>query len=297
MAAIITLEQREDTCQTVPCGWILYTAKERVRNHFYITCYEKACKKYGIAVAVGIYEQPSGWDLQAKAVLARLVLQEKPAFVINRTRDYRLARALEEIGVQVYNSSIVAELGNDKAKAYHYMEKHGIPMLPVCDAANTPKWFPAVIKSCSGHGGAEVFYIKDHVQWQEWKRLHAGDRQPYLAQQAASQLGCDLRVYIVGNEITAAVLRKSATDFRSNYCLGGDIALYHLTTEQRMLAERVIEPLTIGMAGIDFVFHHGQMMFNELEDMAGARALYALSDYDIARDYIRYIKETCLACQ
>lgn len=297
MAAVLTFEQNDAVCQDAPCGWILYTAIERERNRFYITCYEKACEKYGMTAAVGIYEPPLRWDTQAKAALAKFVIAAKPAFVINRTRDYRLAQALETLGVHVYNDSFIAKLGNDKAKAYEFMGKRGIPMMPVCEAFDTPRWFPAVMKSRSGHGGTEVFYIKDQLQWQEWKTHHAKALQSYLAQQAASDLGRDLRVYIVGNQITAAVLRTSATDFRSNYCLGGSIALYQLTKAQRTLVEHMIEPLAIGMAGIDFVFHHGQLMFNELEDMAGARALYTLSDYDIADDYIRYIRQSCPTCQ
>ena len=79
--------------------------------------------------------------------------------------------------------------------------------------------------------------------------------------------------------------------FRSNYCLGGTAALYTLTDKERKLAVQAVRGLEIGMAGIDFIFHNGEMVFNEIEDMAGARALYALSYYDIADDYIRYIRE------
>ena len=45
------------------------------------------------------------------------------------------------------------------------------------------------------------------------------------------------------------------------------------------------------MAGIDFIFHQGQMIFNEIEDVAGARSLYSLTDYDIVDDYVSYIQE------
>ena len=69
--------------------------------------------------------------------------------------------------------------------------------------------------------------------------------------------------------------------------------MYELSGEERELAERVTEGLSIGMAGIDFVFHKGQMMFNEIEDVAGARALYSLTDYDIVDDYVDYIHKSC----
>ena len=47
--------------------------------------------------------------------------------------------------------------------------------------------------------------------------------------------------------------------------------------------------LSIGMAGIDFIFHQGQMVFNELEDMVGARGLYSLTDHDIVDDYVGFV--------
>ena len=49
---------------------------------------------------------------------------------------------------------------------------------------------------------------------------------------------------------------------------------------------RVTDGLDIGMAGIDFIFHHGRMVFNEIEDAAGARALYTLTDYDLVEDFV-----------
>ena len=87
------------------------------------------------------------------------------------------------------------------------------------------------------------------------------------------------------------MLRTSETDFRSNYCLGGSVELYQLSGRERELVQRAADGLSIGMAGIDFIFDHGRMVFNEIEDMAGARGLYSLTDYDIVDEYIGFIQE------
>lgn len=278
---------------TIPVGngWILYTRQESIRNRHYIDLYRKAGEIYGIALTLGIYQPGSFPDQNAGSWLKKLLDQAKPAFVINRTRDYLLARALEAHGVPVYNHSLVAELGNDKAKAYRFMQQRGIPMMPTFYGLEVPRQFPVVVKSADGHGGTEVFYIPGVHEWQEWKQERSRPDQDYIVQQPASDLGRDLRVYIVGNRITAAILRTSDSDFRSNYCLGGKEELYELSGAQKELVRAVAAPLDIGMAGVDFIFHHGHMMFNEIEDMAGARGLYELSDYDIALDYIGYIRK------
>lgn len=288
METIITATDEASFLHT-RCGWILYTAQEQIRNRHYIDLYCKAGETYGMTIIPGIYQSPKCWDTKAICWLKQFIVKTKPIFIINRTRDYLLSSTFETLGVPVYNHSLVARLGNDKADAYRFMQQRGIPLMPTSYGLQMPKQFPVIIKSVNGHGGSEVFYIAEKSKWQDWKQGQYIRGQDYIVQQPASDLGRDLRVYIVGNRITASVLRTSNQDFRSNYCLGGKEELYELSEEQRKLVKTVIEPLDIGMAGIDFIFHHGQMMFNEIEDMAGARGLYKLSDYDIARDYVKYI--------
>lgn len=280
-------------------GWILYTEGDSSRNPHYIRLYEKACERYGMSIKSGIYH-PSvlyGSGEEAARQLQELLDRETPGYVVNRTRDCFLAKLLETKGIPVFNPSRVARLGNDKARAYRYMQQRGIPVMPTIDSGQSPPWYPAIVKACAGHGGTGVFYIQDASAWTDWKKkwvqtgskscLHREER--YLIQQPASDLGKDVRVFIVGNEIKAAVLRTSQTDFRSNYCLGGNVQLYRLSAKERELVTRATAGLSIGMAGIDFIFHHGQFVFNEIEDMAGARSLYSLTSYDIVDDYIGYI--------
>ncbi len=277
-------------------GWILYTRTESVRNRPYIDLYRDACRKYGMTIELGVCQGDGSWDLRQ---LALLVEKEHPAFVVNRTRDSRLAEALERLGVCVYNHSGVAALGNDKAKACRHMQQRGIAMMPTVYGIQEPPWYPFVVKARKGHGGTEVYLIRDRKAWQDWQASPAyrhGQARPgsdYIMQQAASDLGRDLRVYVVGNQIAAAVLRTSKEDFRSNYCLGGKAQLYDLSGKERELARRAASGLQIGMAGIDFIFHKGEPVFNEIEDVAGARALYALSDYNIVDAYVSHIKEDC----
>lgn len=281
-------------------GWILYTQKERMRNRHYIDLYRDACERYDLSLKLGIYDPVQIWNETTRMRLAAFESSGgRPDFVINRTRDYKLAAALEKCGVTVYNHSSIAELGNHKAKACRFMEQNGIAMMPTVYGIQNPPWYPAVVKSADGHGGTEVYWISDRQQMEHWKRTIKQPQKEYLIQQAASDLGRDVRVYLIGNEIVASVLRSSGHDFRSNFCLGGSVRLYDLSQKERSLVKQVVSKLEdayaakrqslIGMAGIDFIFHHGQMVFNEIEDMAGARSLYSLSDYNIVDAYVEWI--------
>ncbi len=413
-------------------GWLLYSSREKNISPYYIELYQKACEKHQMSAELGICDTACICSPAVRHQIKEQIRQDAPAYVINRTRDYRIAELFEQMKIPVFNSSKTARLGNDKALAYRYMEKRGIPVMPSdyslympsiksepsCEAPLARKeaaaqsdkapskpdeaiqrsdkalskpnqamlqsdkaflipnesqlrpdnvflklnqafgadkerghdiyrelpWYPAVVKSCEGHGGTQVYWIQDKTAWLQWLQEHlcsgsgavAAETGPglqqqisdnivrqtdrtktgvpeisrteadtpglcvsqagicetnYIIQQASNEPGRDLRVYLVGNKITAAVLRTSDTDFRSNYCLGGTARLYTLSQKERELVQRAVSGLEIGMAGIDFIFHNGELVFNEIEDTAGARALYALSDYDIVNDYIQYIRK------
>lgn len=300
-------------------GWILYAGNDSGYSRHYISLYQNACRRRKMTIQAGIYmprqlsdglsafriERSLSGRLPEHAVSDGLpeytasgslpeysAADRLPDFVINRTRDYRLAQWLEDLGVCVFNPSFLTRIGNDKAEAYRYMEQKKIPVMPTLYGTQTPpRWYPAVVKSCAGHGGTEVELIHGEADWEQWKAWKEQKDRQYIVQQAASCLGKDLRVYVVGNQIRAAVMRTSETDFRSNYCLGGRVQLYPVSDSVKELTGRVMEGLRIGMAGIDFIFHNGQLVFNEIEDVAGARGLYSLSDYDIVDDYIGYIQE------
>lgn len=284
--------------QKILNGWILYSNLDSGINMHYVNLYRKACEKRGMNVRFGVYD-PELLSAGLKACqIEGEAEKDLPQFVINRTRDDQLAERLESYGIHVFNSSFLTRLGNDKSEAYRYMQQRNVPIMPTIYGLQVPPhWYPAVVKSCDGHGGTEVFLLRNETEWEQWKasinqnKQDKQNRKRYVVQQAASCLGRDLRVYVVGNKIKAAVLRTSQTDFRSNYCLGGNVQMYQLSMEEQKLAEHVIQELSIGMAGIDFVFHKGRMIFNEIEDVAGARSLYSLTDYDIVDDYISYIQE------
>lgn len=296
MKHIITFENSRPTEPLH--GWMLYTEGDSSRNPHYIRLYEKACEHCKMSIKLGLYHPSVLFSDKKEAIrqLRELLDLETPGYVVNRTRDYHLAELLESMGIRVFNNSQIARLGNDKSEAYRYMQKRAIPVMPTVYSIQTPPpWYPAVVKSCDGHGGTEVCYISDASAWTNWKKEwlqksdHPRSKKRYLIQQAASDPGKDVRVYIVGNKIKAAVLRTSSTDFRSNYCLGGKIQLHQLSAKEQELVNRTIQGLSIDMAGIDFIYHHGQWVFNEIEDMAGARSLYSLTDYDIVHDYIKHI--------
>ena len=196
--------------------------------------------------------------------------------VINRSNDWRVAAFYEQRGIRVFNPADFTRLANDKQAAYDFMQQHGIEIMPTRCA--TP---PFVKKPRDGHGGAGVVMCRSADEYDD----------NMVCQQPASDLGRDLRVWVLGGEIKAAMLRVSRTDFRSNFCLGGEALPYTLSDNETALVKRIISLVSGDYYGIDFVFHEGRAVFNELEDAVGARMLYAQTELDILKDYCEYIKK------
>ena len=198
--------------------------------------------------------------------------------VINRSNDYRIAEFYESRGARVFNPAAFTRLANDKQAAYDFMEQNGVEIMPT--RYSTP---PFVKKPRDGHGGAGVVMCHRADEYDENS----------VCQKPASDLGKDLRVWVLGGEIRAAMLRVSKEDFRSNFCLGGEAVPYILSADETALVKKIITLVKGDYFGVDFVFNNGKIVFNELEDAVGARMLYAKTDIDILSEYCEYIKSIC----
>ncbi|MFR5875564.1 MAG: ATP-grasp domain-containing protein [Eubacterium sp.] len=213
-----------------------------------------------------------------KELGARLVTPDyrgSAEYVINRTNDYKIAQYYEQRGVRVFNPSAFSILANNKQRCYDFMEQNGVEVMPT--RYSRP---PFVKKPVDGHGGQGVVMCSSPDDYDE----------NMVCQKPASDLGRDLRVWVIGGEIIASILRVSNTDFRSNYCLGGNAAVYNMNNEETKQVKKIISLLSGDYYGIDFVFNNGKIVFNEIEDTVGARMVYDKTDIDIIRMYCNYIK-------
>lgn len=200
--------------------------------------------------------------------------------VINRSNDYRIAEYYEKRGVRVFNSAAFSCLANDKQLCYDFMQENEIEILPT-----RYKQTPFVKKPKNSHGGNGVVMCTDESEYSD----------DFVCQKPASELGRDVRVWVLGGKIVTSILRVSDTDFRSNYCLGGEALPYALSSAEARQVQKIIDlvtPLGADYYGVDFLFNDGKIIFNELEDTVGARMVYDKTDIDIIGMYIDYIENS-----
>lgn len=279
--------------------FLLYTRAEAEKNAFLISKYKEAAASFGAAFSLIITDE------QDPIVI---IGSEAAAFgigniaVISRTRDPSIARKLELMGVYVSNSSEVCRIANDKWQTFLELCDL-VPMMPTVTAdsfisAPSDFGFPAVIKPIDGHGGKGVELVHSSDELSEY--LAGSSNRPlsdFIVQPLASGTGRDLRIYMIGKQPVAAMLRVSENDFRSNYSLGGSCVQKspdELLKEELGIVYKVAERLSPDYIGIDLIYNIGRdgkehPVLNEIEDPVGARMLYNNTDIDPAFLHIGYI--------
>ncbi len=276
-------------------GWLIYKIPEAERNSRYIEFYKQTGEAMGISIELLLYEHFI-YDKEKKPSLlyeGRQIVK-KPDFVIMRAVVPDFSEHLEKMGFFVCNNAHLSRIANDKEKTLRLAQTHGIPIpktaFATCETAIDAAQklgYPLVIKPPDGHGGKDVCMVEDEAALLSILSWYPHPR--FLLQRLVSELGKDLRVYVIGNQILVAMLRESTEDFRSNFCLGGTAKQYTLSETERQLVEQVIALFDVDYAGFDFMFDNGQMVLNEIEDVVGARMLYSLTDIDVVRLYLQHI--------
>lgn len=253
-------------------GLLVYDYEGARRNKWFIDRLIECAKKVGLKLTVKYADEPFGGAYVSFAVV--------------RADNADINARYERKGLRVFNNALTAEIANDKWRTYELCNRLGLPVMPTY--RTMPERFPVIIKSVNGHGGKEVFWANNELSAMEYERKIAYAGKRFIFQQPCSDIGIDVRLYMMGGDVVAAVERTGA-DFKSNFSLGGSVRVVEPAAEQVQAAQKIAAHLHSDYIGIDFIRHNGEWVVNEIEDAAGARMLYASSDIDIAEVFAEYI--------
>ena len=263
-------------------GLLLYGETDALKNKWFIERLTELSKNYGIKLAFAVLDESNFESISNIKDID---------FCINRTRYSYVNDFFESKNIRCYNNLRTVKTANDKWLTYSFCKKLDIPVMDTIELDDVSAIgfdYPFIIKSRNGHGGGEVFWINNE---QDLLSLNLENKDGYIAQKPSSQLGVDVRVYVLGDTPIMAVKRTSDVDFRSNFSLGGKVELFTPTKEQLFIIKKLHSEISSDYAGFDFILHNGNWILNEIEDVVGARMLYSLSDFDIAEAFIKYIYE------
>ncbi len=265
-------------------GLLIYDSVGAERNQWFINEFQKTAERKGIVLTFIIADN-----------VQELSFCDLPDFAVVRTINPQINRFFESRKVPCFNNTLTSEVANDKWRTYCLARELKLPVMETHLASELCGYeslkFPLVVKSLNGHGGTEVFLVHDKSEYEELFLKIGKDN--FIVQEFCSTPGTDMRVYTLGGNVIKGIVRRSDSDFRSNFSLGGKVGEGPVSEEQISIIQKLYNTLGFDLVGVDFILHNGQWVLNEIEDVVGTRMLYKCTDIDIVDLYFEHILSSC----
>ncbi|MEX0869615.1 MAG: 30S ribosomal protein S6--L-glutamate ligase [Nitriliruptoraceae bacterium] len=223
---------------------------------------------------------------------------------IGATRTFygtAVVRQFEMMGVYPTNPSQAISRSRDKLRALQLLAAEGVG-LPVTSFAHSTKDInglvatvggaPLVIKLLEGTQGMGVVLAETKKAAESvigaFMQLDANILVQEFIKEAG---GSDIRAFVVGNRVVAAMERTAAPgEFRSNVHRGGAARRIKLTPEERATAKRAAKILGLNVAGVDMMrSSHGPVVL-EVNSSPGLEGIEGATGVDVATKIVEFIE-------
>lgn len=147
-----------------------------------------------------------------------------------------------------------------------------------------------VVKPLFGSEGRGMIRVSDpEIAWRTFQTLEWLQAILYV-QAFVQHPGWDLRLFVLGGRVIAAMRRHAAGSWRTNVAQGGKAEVAHPGAEECNLAERAAATVGAMAAGVDLLpGPNGEWFVLEVNAVPGWRALARVAQVDIAAETVRYL--------
>lgn len=213
-----------------------------------------------------------------------------------------VVRQFEVMGVFPCNESQAITRSRDKLRCLQLLSRKGIG-LPVTGFAHSTKDIdglvniaggaPLVIKLLEGTQGIGVVLAETRKAAESVIEAFRGLDANILVQEFIHEAGgADIRCFVVGEKVVAAMMRRAAPgEFRSNLHRGGTAEKVRITPEERSTAVRSAKAMGLGVAGVDLLrSNHGPVVM-EVNSSPGLEGIEKATEIDVAGKIIEFIEQ------
>lgn len=231
--------------------------------------------------------------LEADAVLARIIPSGSLEQIIYRVNTLHW---MERRGMPVMNSPRAIERCVDKFYTTALLREAGLPVpeTVVCEGAAEAMaavrtWLGAgsqgvVIKPIFGSMGHGIVRVDSpDLAFRVVKTLDQL-RAVFYVQRAIDHGGRDVRAFVVGGRVVAAIERHAPPgEWRTNVSQGGSVHPFDLPAAWTQLALRAVEAVGADYAGVDLVpSRDGRVFVLEVNGIPGWQGLQQATGVDVA---------------
>lgn len=204
-----------------------------------------------------------------------------------------VVRQFEMMGTFSVNESVAISRSRDKLRSLQLMSRKGVG-LPRTGFANKSKntkdliktvgGAPLVIKLLEGTQGIGVVLAENNKSAESIIEAFMGLKANILVQEFVREAnGADIRCFIVGDKVVAAMKRQGAEgEFRSNLHRGGSAKLVKLSKEERATAISAAKVMGLGVCGVDLLQSNSGPVVMEVNSTPGLEGIEKATGKDVA---------------
>jgi ribosomal protein S6--L-glutamate ligase len=213
-----------------------------------------------------------------------------------------VVRQFEMMGVYTLNESVAISRSRDKLRSLQLLARKGVG-LPVTGFANSPKdtddllnlvgGAPCIIKLLEGTQGMGVVLAETKKAAESVIDAFRGLEANFLVQQFIEEAaGADLRCFVIGEKVVAAMKRQAAEgEFRSNLHRGGKAEVVRITPTERATAVQASRIMGLRVTGVDIVRSKQGPLVLEVNSSPGLEGIEKYTGKDVADMIIEYIEK------
>lgn len=213
-----------------------------------------------------------------------------------------IVRQFEMQDILCVNGSLAIARSRDKLRALQILTRKGLG-LPRTAAAAHPDDVdrllkavgepPYIIKLVEGTQGLGVVKVDTFMAARSVVEAFHGLSANILVQEfIAEAAGTDLRCFVVGDKVIAAMRRQGAPgEFRSNLHRGGHASSAELSAVERKTAIAAAKAMGLRVAGVDMLQSKRGPLIMEVNSSPGLEGIETATNIDVAGEIIRYIEK------
>jgi ribosomal protein S6--L-glutamate ligase len=213
-----------------------------------------------------------------------------------------VVRQFEMAGIYTLNDSQSISRSRDKLRSLQLLSRAGVG-LPTTSFAHSTQDIdglldvvggpPVVVKVLEGTQGLGVVLAETKKAAESvisaFRQLDANILVQEFIKEAR---GADIRAFVVGGKVVAAMKRQGAPgEFRSNLHRGGHAEAVKLTPAERATAVRAAKTMELNVSGVDLVRSDSGPMVLEVNSSPGLEGIEGASGVDIADAIVEYIED------
>lgn len=217
-----------------------------------------------------------------------------------------VVRQFEMMNTYSVNESVAISRSRDKLRSLQLLSRKGVG-LPVTAFAHDTRATGSIIKLCGGSPvvikllegtqGVGVVLAETTKAAESVIEAFRGLNANILVQQFVKEAGgADIRCFVVGGKVVAAMKRQGAEgEFRSNLHRGGSATLVKLSPAERATAAQAAKVMGLNVAGVDLLRSNNGPVVMEVNSSPGLEGIETATKKNVAGTIIEFIENSAAA--